>query len=204
MSTEHVQEEALHMHFDGELAPDEAASVQRHLAACADCSKRLSSLERLRELVARSAQEAASEVDFEAMFGRVEQGTKAQPAPALLERLTLWVSESLQHNPLKVWAPVGGFAAAAAALAVVLARGGAGVDGDPELARRGVIEETREPKRERTMIAEGPGPKAAGANVESNASEVVQVDFGSNTGTVFEIALADGASTPVVWINDED
>jgi hypothetical protein len=32
----------------------------------------------------------------------------------------------------------------------------------------------------------------------------VQVDFGSNTGTVFEIALADGASTPVVWINDEE
>jgi hypothetical protein len=35
-------------------------------------------------------------------------------------------------------------------------------------------------------------------------SEVVQVDFGSNAGTVFNIPLADGSSSPVVWINDDD
>lgn len=35
-------------------------------------------------------------------------------------------------------------------------------------------------------------------------SEVVEIDFGNNAGTVFEIALADGSSTPVVWINDDD
>jgi hypothetical protein len=43
-----------------------------------------------------------------------------------------------------------------------------------------------------------PKPKVMLAN-----SEVVQVDFGDNAGTVFEIALAEGVSTPVVWINDE-
>jgi anti-sigma factor RsiW len=189
VSTEHVQEEALHMHFDGELAPPEAASVQRHLATCGECGDRLASLQRLREMIVMSAEHAASEVDFEAMFGRVEQGTKAAPAPSWGERITLWVTESLQHNPMKVWAPVGGFAVAAAVLVFVLTRSG-GVEETPELARKGVIEEAREPKREKMMIA-------------SNASEVVQVDFGSNTGTVFEIALADGASTPVVWINED-
>jgi hypothetical protein len=35
-------------------------------------------------------------------------------------------------------------------------------------------------------------------------SEVVDVDFGPNAGTVFDIALADGSSIPVVWINDDD
>ena len=35
------------------------------------------------------------------------------------------------------------------------------------------------------------------------SSEVEQVDFGGKPGTVFEIALADGVSTPVVWINDD-
>ena len=200
---EHVQEDALNMHFDGELAPAEAASVQRHLATCPECTKRLSSLQRLREMIAMSAEQVASQVDFDAMFGRVEQGWKAAPSPGLLERVTLWVTESLQHNPVKVWAPVGGFAVAAAVLMLVLSRSDG--PGEGETARRGVIAEEREPKRERMMVAETEKPKAKVIDpAESNASEVVQVDFGSNTGTVFEIALADGASTPVVWINDEE
>jgi len=35
-------------------------------------------------------------------------------------------------------------------------------------------------------------------------SEVVQVDFGYNAGTVFDISLSDGSSIPVVWIDDDD
>jgi anti-sigma factor RsiW len=191
---EHVQEDALNMHFDGELAPAEAASVERHLASCGECSKRLNSMQQLREIIVMSSEQVASEVDFDAMFGRVEQGTKVAPMPGLIERVGLWVTESLQHNPVRVWAPAGGLAmAAAAALAFVLrSSGGPGIEGGQE-ARRGVIAEEREIKREKMMLAEN----------ESNASEVVQVDFGSNTGTVFEIALADGASTPVVWINED-
>lgn len=200
MSIEHVQEEALNMHFDGELAPSEAASVQRHLATCPECTQRLDSLQRLREMIMMSSEAIASEVDFDAMFGRVEQGTKGAPAPSLLDRLKIWVTESLEHNPMKVWAPVGGLALAAAVLVFALVTSsGSGLPGEPEMAKRGgIIEDPREPKKERVAIA------ANDATDEANASEVVQVDFGSNTGTVFEIALADGASTPVVWINDEE
>ena len=198
MSTEHVQEESLHMHFDGELAPSETASVQRHLATCADCTKRLNSLQRLREMITMSSEAVASQVDFDAMFGRVEQGTKAAPSPSLLDRLTLWVTESLEHNPLRVWAPAGGFALAAAALIFVLGKSNdAGTDGDLEASKHGGLQ----PDVDRNNLPKEP---MAIATNESNASEVVQVDFGSNTGTVFEIALADGASTPVVWINDEE
>ena len=198
---EHVQEDALNMHFDGELAPTEAASVERHLASCGECSKRLHSLQQLREMIMMSAEQVASQVDFDAMFGRVEQGTKIAPVPSLWERGTLWVTESLQHNPMRVWAPAGGLAlAAAAALAIALSSSGAGVEGEEEIqARGGIAPDVDREKLNRT-------PVAVAANEpppESNASEVVQVDFGSNTGTVFEIALADGASTPVVWINED-
>jgi hypothetical protein len=154
-------------------------------------------------MIAMSAEQVASQVDFDAMFGRVEQGWKAAPSAGLLDRVTLWVTESLQHNPIKVWAPVGGFAVAAAVLMFVLSQSGG--SGAEQTARRGVIAEERAPKRERVMVAQTDTPKAKDIDpAESNASEVVQVDFGSNTGTVFEIALADGASTPVVWINDEE
>jgi anti-sigma factor RsiW len=193
VSTEHVQEDALNMHFDGELAPSEAASVDRHLASCGECSKRLHSLQQLREMIMMSAEQVASQVDFDAMFGRVEQGTKVSPMPSLWERGTLWVTESLQHNPMRVWAPAGGLALAAAA-ALALALKSSEAPGEEELnARKGGIApdvDRDKPIREKMMVA-------------TNASEVVQVDFGSNTGTVFEIALADGASTPVVWINED-
>ena len=35
-------------------------------------------------------------------------------------------------------------------------------------------------------------------------SEVVEVDFGANAGTVFDILLSDGSSNPVVWIDDDE
>lgn len=204
MSIEHVQEDALNMHFDGELAPSEAASVERHLATCGECNKRLHSMLQLREMITVSAEQAASQVDFDAMFSRIERGAKAAPMPGLMERLTIWIQESLQHNPARVWAPAGGLAlAAAAAVAFVLRSSGPGVDGEQEMARRGVIAEEREIKREKMMLAENQPKPEAVEPAGSNASEVVQVDFGSNTGTVFEIALADGASTPVVWINED-
>lgn len=58
-------------------------------------------------------------------------------------------------------------------------------------------------KREAVAAARSRAPLAASSTTGAH-SEVVQVDFGASSGTVFEIALADGASTPVVWINDED
>lgn len=179
------------MHFDGELAPAEAASIERHLSACSACNERLGSMQRLREMITVSAEQVGSEVDFNAMFGRIDQATRVLPAPRLVERLSVWVREALEHNPAKVWAPAGvAFAAAAAAILALL-----GGQPEPDNAARKRAREGYGPKEAPMMLAE---------NETANASEVVQVDFGSNTGTVFEIALADGASTPVVWINDEE
>jgi anti-sigma factor RsiW len=179
------------MHFDGELAPAEAASVERHLASCSACNDRLGSMLRLREMVTVSSEQAASQVDFEAMFSRIEEATRVQPGPGLIERLGVWIREALEHNPSKVWLPAGAAFAAAAAAVIALT----GAEQEREVARRPAPRDPYAPKAAPMMLAE---------NETANASEVVQVDFGSNTGTVFEIALADGASTPVVWINDEE
>ena len=60
------------------------------------------------------------------------------------------------------------------------------------------------------VVADGPRvvkPPAPEPQPAMHASmiptEIVAIDFGSNTGTVFQIDVADGVSTAVVWINDE-
>jgi hypothetical protein len=42
-----------------------------------------------------------------------------------------------------------------------------------------------------------PGPIVRG-------SEVLEADFGSNTGTIFEVEGAAGQSLAVIWIDDEE
>jgi anti-sigma factor RsiW len=191
-----LDEETLNLHFDGELAASHASGAQRHLEACAECEKRLAALERLRELVVLSAETAAEGVDFDRMFGQVERDLSAQPQLSWLERMKTLLSELVEHRPMQVFVPATGVALAAAWLVFSGSPEGnpasAPVASDrsaPQAARG-----ERDPgvERERMMLA------------EKLDSEVVQVDFGENSGTVFEIALAGGASTPVVWINDEE
>lgn len=203
MNTAHVEEDTLNMHFDGELSPAEAGAVQRHLTTCAECTKRLASLGKLRDLISMSAIQAASAVDFEVAFGAIDQATRTQPSATWSERAVVWVRESLEYQPSRVWVPAGGMAlAAAAALVLALRANTAGPS--EEVARRAAPRDERAEKREPMMLAEAPAAPTETEEEGSADSEVVQVDFGSNTGTVFEIALADGASTPVVWINDEE
>jgi hypothetical protein len=116
----------------------------------------------------------------------------------------VWVRETLDYQPARLWVPVGGTALAAAAAAVMVLRGSA-PDPAVEMARRSATRDERAAQRAPMMLAQGPDEAVPEEPTDGPAaSEIVQVDFGSNTGTVFEIALADGASTPVIWINDEE
>ena len=49
-----------------------------------------------------------------------------------------------------------------------------------------------------------PGPSDGMASSAVRGSEVVEVDFGANTGTVFEVAGQAGQPLAVVWISDEE
>jgi putative zinc finger protein len=181
---EHVEEELLQRYFDGGLEGAHAARVEQHLAGCASCSARHRALDKLRQGLRIAAEERARGVDFEALFANVERGVRERPDPGLAERFAVSWRDRLEQRSRQIWIPAAGAVAAAAALLLFL-RGS--------------------PAHERTIS--GPDEAIAGerglaGNPAAN-SEVEQVDFGANAGTVFEIALPEGISTPVVWINDD-
>jgi anti-sigma factor RsiW len=185
MNDQHVQEELLQQYFDGELAPASAAEISRHLEHCDPCSRRHRALFALHDAIGRAAEESSKDVDFDALFARIEQGVQQQPAPGLAERTQVWWREQLDQRSRAVWMPAAGAIAAAAVVLLLVVRG---IPTGPEI----------EPPEQ------APAPtETASTETASSGSEVVDVDFGESTGTVFEVALDDGNSTPVVWINDE-
>jgi anti-sigma factor RsiW len=180
MDREHPSPEQLERYFDGELTPDEPTDLRAHLASCPECSAQQAALARLRTLIAMTAEDDAQRVDSERMFAAIERGIAqeiATPAPQLADvpaRPRIAAPRRLRR--LTNAAPVlGALALAAAVMWMVYRPDGAPNDGN---------DDTYE-------AAEG-------------HSEIVEVDFGSNAGTVFDIALSDGSSIPVVWIDDDD
>jgi anti-sigma factor RsiW len=151
--TTHLEEELLQRYFDGDLDAGEASQVASHLAECEACATRERSLAALRVSMGVLAEESARDVDFDALFGRIERGI-AESAPRGVHA---------NRRPARLWLPAVGVLAAAAALLM--------------------------------FLRSGPPP--------NSSTEIEEVAFGEWGGTVFEVALADGASTKVVWINDE-
>jgi anti-sigma factor RsiW len=176
MSVEHVSDDLLQRHFDGELEPAEQAQASEHLSGCAQCQARLRSLERMQQLIRMAAEDAASRADWHGMYARIEQATQLPEQvvqkPAAQAARARWFRGATMSA-------VGAFAVAAAALLMVYRQ-------EPETTQR---------------QDDGAGESLA---VLAARSEITHVDFGGNAGTVFDIAFADGSSTPVVWINDED
>ena len=190
----HVQEDLLQRYFDGDLQGAPADSVSQHIATCEDCQKRHLALGELHKLILMSAETAALDMDFEAAFANIERGTRERPAPSLIERLSVWWRDLIEQRPEQLWAPALGAAMAAALLTFVLRDGGSG---------DGQIAAAPPPPPAPVVVAHAPPPVPAPEPIVLAANtEVEQVDFGGHAGTVYEIALADGKSTPVVWIND--
>jgi anti-sigma factor RsiW len=176
----HPSPEQLERYFDGELTPDEPTDLRAHLAGCAECSAQQAALARLRTLIAMTSEDDAQQLDSERMFAAIERGIAQEiSAPA--------VGAAPAHPKLAARAPsrlrrlsnaapvLGALALAAAAMLMVYRPDGSPTD---------INEDTYE--------------------APEGHSEVVEVDFGSNAGTVFDIALSDGSSIPVVWIDDDD
>jgi anti-sigma factor RsiW len=193
----HLEEELLHRYFDGDLRGREASAVEQHLESCADCRAKEQALASLRGMIELAADDSARDVDFGALYSRIEQGIRAPQPAGLLERLAVWWRDLAEQKPAKLWVPAGMLAAAALLIAIL--RGGdepermqASTRPSPELeaAEQEDLARRAQPPREKQMLA-------------TVSSEIEQVDFGDSAGTVFEIALADGVSTPVVWINDD-
>jgi anti-sigma factor RsiW len=84
-------------YIDGELAPGERVDVERHLAACRDCTGRTADLRAESGLVRVGLEMAADEVDFKDFAQRVMARVTPE-RPPLLERLRLSVSEMMRYQ----------------------------------------------------------------------------------------------------------
>jgi anti-sigma factor RsiW len=175
MHVEHPNPDALQRYFDGELAAAELPALQAHLATCPECKAQVAALTRLRELVTMAVADGGQQADFERMFANVERGIAAGARPAKAAPVTNLLFHKVGRLSNAV--PALGAVALAAAVLLMVYR--------PDAPQSG----TDEPYE----VTAGEGH-----------SEVVEVDFGSNAGTVFDISLSDGSSSPVVWIDDDD
>jgi anti-sigma factor RsiW len=191
----HLEDELLQRHFDGDLREGRAAEVDRHLQGCAECTARHRALGALHRMVEMAAEDSARGVDFDALFGRIERGIREQRTPGLAERFTVWWRDLAEQRPGQLWVPAAGALAAAVVVAVVLRD-----DPAPAAPRAHTPTQAEQTGAEQPLE---PARAPAVQRADEISSEIVQVDFGSSPGTVFEIALADGKSTPVVWINDD-
>lgn len=184
MVDEPVEDELLQRYFDGELDPAAAAAVAEQLERSAPSRERLRAFAALHSAIDRAVKDDTQGVDFDALFARIEQGVQPRSAPSVAERA--WWRERMAQQPAKPrsWMPAVGALAAAAVLLLAVLRG------------------LSLPHSDDAPVAETGAHKSGAPAPSTPGSEVVEVDFGSSTGTVFEIALDDGSSTPVVWIND--
>jgi|SRR5688572_29340867 len=176
MNAEHPTTERLQRSFDGELSRAEAEAVRAHVASCAQCTRELDSLSRLGELmrIGASADYDSSQVDFSRMFANIETAIDADNVTPL--RAARPAKPSRLRSVYRAAPALGAVALAAAALLMVYR---------PD--QQGELDDA---------------PYEAA--IAAGHSEVVEVDFGPNAGTVFDISLSDGSSIPVVWIDDDD
>ncbi len=84
-------------YIDGELAPAERVTVERHLAACRDCTGRTADLRAESGLVRVGLEMAADEVDFKD-FAQKVMARVTPERPPLLERLRLSLSEMMRYQ----------------------------------------------------------------------------------------------------------
>lgn len=192
MSMGHLEEEKLQRYFDGELDPTEAQEVRLALESSPEDQARLEQLERLHSLISLAAEDMASDLASDDLFAKVRDGIEGKARAGKAQPLRVIDGESAptRVEGWKVGLAGGmGLAVAAAVLLFVL-----GEDQDPEVTARAPVPSADVDIGDTALTTiEGP-----------QGSEVEEVDFGSNTGTVFEVQGEAGEPIAVVWINDDE
>lgn len=163
------------MLFDGELSPEEEAELRRELGASPESREELRQWSEVRKAMQTASSEWSAELDSDALFARIE--AKLEP-PAVVD---IPRREPAQSKPAQLRVVPGGrekriwggIATGFAAAAAIF------------LA---------------VISSNDPG----GTSLEaSRGTEVVEVDFGPNSGTVFNVEGGAGQPLAVVWIDEE-
>ena len=84
-------------YIDGEVSPAERVNVERHLAACRDCTSRAADLRAESALLRVGLEMAVDEVDFKDFTQRVMARVTPE-RPPLLERLRISLSEMFLYH----------------------------------------------------------------------------------------------------------
>jgi anti-sigma factor RsiW len=175
MGSPKTQDEKLQMFFDGELGPDEEAGVRRSLEGSPEGAAQLREWEQLSTAMKSVASDWAGELDSDALFARIENEISDAAAPAEEPKSEHSAAPALRVVPGGRERRVwGGVATGFAAAAAIFL----------------AVLAWPEPHLDPTPVARG--------------SEVLEADFGSNTGTIFEVEGGAGESLAVVWIDDEE
>lgn len=187
-----LSEEKLHRYFDGELDASEAEEVRLALGQSEEDQRKLEQLERLHSLIQMAAEDVSTDVASEDLFAGIRDGIAGNKVAGRAQPLRVLDGER-RPDRLEGWkiAAAGGMglAVAAAVLLFVLA-------GDKDLP----VAETPRGTDPDVEIAETSVTTIEGPQ----GSEVEEVDFGRNTGTVFEVEGEAGEPIAVVWINDDE
>ncbi len=204
------RQELLFRFYDGEVTEAERSEVRALLERDPEAERTLRATEALggllREALAEASDDEVGELPAEEMFEAIARRLEAEAvaadeagaghprevAPALGEPSSAPAGAPASRPKLRVvrggrsrWATgamgAAVLAAAAAALLVLWPRRGGRPQGAPSLARHG-------------------RPAAAAAA----GSQVEEVDFGQNAGTVFQVQGEAGQPLAVVWIEEEE
>lgn len=226
MGDQRTTDARLHAYFDGELSPSEAAEVREQLEADPALRAKLGGLGEVRALVRASVARAEDEVPSDDLWARIEAriaeaapAEEADPEPAIAPRPGLRVipggvveggspSSSDEARPgagapvpldphrrrRLVGVVIAGLALAAAVLLLVLRPGDPPGGVSPEMVAE-VDPSTGDPD-----VAPEPSPESAEELVFR--TEVLEVDFGDNSGAVFSVEGDDGQRYAVVWLAD--
>ena len=181
-----IDDDTLQRFYDGDLSPLEEHGVQARIERDPEAQRRLVELGRLTDVLRAGADELATHVNSGALFASIEQRLNAPDDTGAGTRVRLVASEWFEHRRTALLPVLAATGMAAIALLAVLKPGA------PTLVEPGSTNVTRAVP----VLVATPGPEVHGTRVED-------VDFGTSTGTVFEIDNQ-GVATAVVWITDED
>jgi len=172
-----IDDDTLQRYYDGDLTPLEEHGLALRIESDADAQLRLSQLAKLSELFQETATELAESVDSSALFAGIEARLARAEPRGFGERMRVITSEWVEHRRTTLVPLVAAGAMAAAALLVVFRP-------SPEAPRE---------------QAQGDGAMVAAVH----GTQIENVDFGSSTGTVFEIEDR-GVAVAVVWITEDE
>jgi hypothetical protein len=196
MSQLHPDDALLHRFYDGELSPEEAASLQSHIDQDEGSLAKLEALQELGSILRANAQDAALP-DADDLFAAIE-GQLENPAdelPVSRPQLRVVGGSKLpeakpQHAP--------GYMILALAAVALLTFWFLPSDSDESASEVAAIQDPISPvelDEESSLVLIDTTP---------SGSEVLAVDFGQNTGTSFTVEGEVGQPVAVLWIMDEE